>query len=228
MVELDVSSGVSLGFRLLKRKGLPGFAIKSVDRDGLAERAGGVAKGDYIIAVNGKDTSKVTDIKVIGKLIKSAKTTLALTFASSGGGEGKKAVVFPGEGGDPAIKKGSVASAAKPEPLAPEPIKKKEWNPKFLGVLPVAPVDVLAVSGKGADALLRTAAKEAILDVEVHCTKITPQFGLPEGFELELKVSLEFAARAPRPHPMFVWRCFDVCSAQKLCVDLMTMQCARD
>ena len=46
IVKIDVSGGAGLGFRLMKRKGAKGFAIKAVDADGLAKKAGGVAKGD--------------------------------------------------------------------------------------------------------------------------------------------------------------------------------------
>lgn len=82
-VALDVASGTALGFRLKKNSKATGFLIKSVDAGGLAEASGQIVPNDYIIAVNGVDVSTVTDIKVIGKEIKSATTTLTLTFKLS-------------------------------------------------------------------------------------------------------------------------------------------------
>ena len=96
VVELDVSSGTALGFRLKKNPKGTGFVIRSVDDDGLASASGKINAGDYIVDVNGEDVSKTTQIKDIGKHIKNATTILTLTFAMSaadvkaGKEEGKK------------------------------------------------------------------------------------------------------------------------------------------
>ena len=82
VVELDVSSGTGLGFRLKKNQN-GGFLIRSVDDEGLAKSSGQIKANDYLISVNGEDVSTMTQIKDVGKHIKSATTTLTLTFRLS-------------------------------------------------------------------------------------------------------------------------------------------------
>ena len=78
-----MASGTALGFRLKKNPNGIGFVIRSVDDDGLAKTSGQINANDWIISVNGEDVSTCTQIKEIGKLIKSATTTLTLTFKLS-------------------------------------------------------------------------------------------------------------------------------------------------
>ena len=156
------------------------FPLRSVSKD--------------ILAVNGKDTSNVTDIKVIGKLIKAATPTLELTFdvaATPNAPARGKVAALPKPRVDASATSASTAAAAskqaEPTP-APEPPKKEEWQPEILGVLPVPRVDPVAACGTAADAQLRASAGQAVLSLEVSCTRITKKFGLPEGFEVELRV----------------------------------------
>ena len=140
---------------------------------------------------------------MIGKLIKAAKPMLELTFeVSSGAGAAKpspaaatsssastKAVAEKKKAEN--LTKKSAADAAAPAPV--EPPKKKEWKPEILGVLPVPKVDALATCCTAADAKLRACASQALLSMEIKLSKIETQFGLPEGFELELRVSAAYA-----------------------------------